>query len=141
MEIEYDVLKEEVIQFLDKHKILFLATSADDRVTARAMSCVHMGLEIYFQTGKKSAKFAQLVHDLSVEALVAVGLQDSRHQLFLAVVARGVAHHALVLAQLLFQQQRVLPLEGGPGKGALRGFGLQGGFGGRHGRLLAGRNR
>lgn len=66
MEIEYAVLKEEVIQFLDKHKILFLATSADDRVTARAMSCVHEGLEIYFQTSKKSAKFAQLAKNPNV---------------------------------------------------------------------------
>jgi uncharacterized pyridoxamine 5'-phosphate oxidase family protein len=60
VEIEYDVLKEEALQFLDKHKILFLATSADGRVTARAMSCVHVGLEIYFQTSRDSRKFAQL---------------------------------------------------------------------------------
>jgi uncharacterized pyridoxamine 5'-phosphate oxidase family protein len=66
MEIDYDVLKEEVLQFLDKHKILFLATSADDRVTARAMSCVHMGFEIYFQTSNKSDKFAQLVKNPKV---------------------------------------------------------------------------
>ena len=43
MEIEYNVLREEALQFLDKHKILFLATSADDRVTARAMSCIYVG--------------------------------------------------------------------------------------------------
>jgi hypothetical protein len=66
MGIEYAVLKEEVIQFLDKHKTLFLATSADDRVTARATSCVHVGLEIYFQTSKKSAKFAQFVKNPNV---------------------------------------------------------------------------
>jgi uncharacterized pyridoxamine 5'-phosphate oxidase family protein len=66
MQIDYDVLKEEVLQFLDKHKILFLATSADDRVTARAMSCVHVGPEIYFQTSKKSEKFAQLVKNPNV---------------------------------------------------------------------------
>jgi hypothetical protein len=60
MEIEYDVLKEEAIRFLDQHKVLFLATCADGRVTARAMSCVHVGLAIYFQTGRKSFKFAQI---------------------------------------------------------------------------------
>ena len=38
MEIEYDALKEEAVRFLDRHKILFLATCADERVTARAMS-------------------------------------------------------------------------------------------------------
>ena len=66
MEIDYDVLKEEVLWFLDEHKKLFLATSADDRVTARAMSCVHVGLEIYFQTSNKSDKFAQLVKNPNV---------------------------------------------------------------------------
>ena len=66
MEIDYDVLRKEVLRSLDKHKILFLATSADDRVTARAMSCVHVGLEIYFQTSNKSGKFAQLVKNPNV---------------------------------------------------------------------------
>ena len=66
MEIEYETLKEEVLQFLDKHKVLFLATCADNRVTARAMSCVHVGLEIYFQTSKKSDKFAQLAKNSNV---------------------------------------------------------------------------
>jgi len=60
MEIEYDTLKEEVIRFLNQHKVLFLATCADGRVTARAMSCVHVGLEIYFQTSRDSRKFAQI---------------------------------------------------------------------------------
>ena len=66
MEIDHDVLKEEVLRFLDEHKKLFLATSADDRVTARAMSCVHAGLTIYFQTSNKSDKFAQLVKNPNV---------------------------------------------------------------------------
>jgi hypothetical protein len=60
MEIEYDALREEVLRFLDQHKVLFLATCADGRVTARAMSCVHLGLEIYFQTSRDSVKFAQI---------------------------------------------------------------------------------
>jgi hypothetical protein len=53
-------LKEEVIRFLDEHKVLFLATCAEGRVTARAMSCVHVGLAIYFQTSRDSLKFAQI---------------------------------------------------------------------------------
>ena len=60
MEIDYDNLKEEVIQFLNTHKTLVLATSANDRVTARSMSCVHNGLTIYFQTDTKFIKFKQI---------------------------------------------------------------------------------
>lgn len=66
MEIDCGVLKEEVLRFLNKHKILFLATCADSRVTARAMSCVHVGLEIYFQTSRDSVKFSQLSRNPNV---------------------------------------------------------------------------
>lgn len=60
MEIEYTNLEQEIIQFLDDHKILILATSANDRVTARSMSCVNKGLFIYFQTDKRFIKFEQI---------------------------------------------------------------------------------
>ena len=60
MEISYEALKKEVIDFLEKHKILVLATSANDRVTARAMSCVNIGLNVYFQTNTRFLKFKQL---------------------------------------------------------------------------------
>ncbi len=82
MEIEYDVLEEEVIRFLDQHKVLFLATCADGRVTARAMSCVHVGLAIYFQTGRDSVKFAQIranpnvalcAANVAIEGLATIG--------------------------------------------------------------------
>jgi hypothetical protein len=73
MEIEYDTLREEAIRFLDRHEVLFLATCADDRVTARAMSCVHVGLEIYFQTSRDSCKFAQICRNPHV-ALCAVNI-------------------------------------------------------------------
>jgi general stress protein 26 len=66
VEIEYETLKEEVFQFLDKHNILFLATCADGRVTARAMSCVHVGLAIYFQTSRDSVKFTQISRNPNV---------------------------------------------------------------------------
>lgn len=82
MEIEYAALKEEAIRFLDQHKVLFLATCADGRVTARAMSCVHVGLEIYFQTSRESVKFAQLcanprvalcAANVAIEGLATIG--------------------------------------------------------------------
>ena len=74
MEIDYEALKQEVIEFLDKHKILVLATCADHRVTARAMSCVNRGLTIYFQTGTTSVKFKQFEHNPNV-ALCAGNVQ------------------------------------------------------------------
>jgi hypothetical protein len=82
MEIEYDTLREEAIRFLDRHEVLFLATCADDRVTARAMSCVHVGLEIYFQTSRDSCKFAQICRNphvalcaanIAIEGVATVG--------------------------------------------------------------------
>ena len=82
MEVEYDALKEEVVRFLDQHKVLFLATCADGRVTARAMSCVYVGLALYFQTGRDSVKFAQIVQNprvalcaanIAIEGVAAIG--------------------------------------------------------------------
>ena len=74
MEIDYESLKNEVIEFLDQHKILVFATCAANRVTARAMSCVHKGLTIYFQTGTTSVKFKQLAQNPNV-ALCAANVQ------------------------------------------------------------------
>src|SRR3546814_4075538 len=59
--------------------------------------------------GAEQAERPHLGLDGAVEDLVAVGLEDARHQLVLAVGPRGVADHALLLAELLLQQQRVLP--------------------------------
>jgi hypothetical protein len=39
------------------------------------------------------------------------GLQHARRETLLAIGARGVAHHPLVLAQLLLEQERVVPDE------------------------------
>ncbi len=60
MEIDYGVLEKELLGFLDKHKILVLSTAAHDRVTARSMSCVHIGLKVYFQTSRTSVKYQQI---------------------------------------------------------------------------------
>ena len=44
---------------------------------------------------------------------MAVGLQDARHQLVLAVVARRLLDQPLLVGQLQGQVERVLPVEGG----------------------------
>jgi hypothetical protein len=65
------------------------------------------------QRGAQQPEFAHLVHDLAVEALVAEGRDDARHQPLLGIGPRGVADHALVLRELLLEMKRVLPVEGG----------------------------
>ena len=74
MDIEYAILEQEIIRFLDDHKILVLATSANDRVTARSMSCINIGLNIYFQTDKRFIKFEQIKQNPQV-ALCAGNVQ------------------------------------------------------------------
>src|SRR5262249_45425476 len=37
--------------------------------------------------------------------------EDARHQLVLRIAARGVAHHALLFAELALEVERVLPVE------------------------------
>ena len=74
MDIDYAMLEQEIIRLLDDHKILILATSANDRVTARSMSCVNIGLNIYFQTDKRFIKFDQIKQNPQV-ALCAGNVQ------------------------------------------------------------------
>src|SRR5260221_6731484 len=47
----------------------------------------------------------------AVEALLAERALDARHELALGVGAGAAAHHALVLGQLVLEEQRVLPVE------------------------------
>ena len=60
MIIDYKTLMEEAVLFLEKEKSIVLATSADDKVTARTVSHVNDGINIYFQTGNTSEKFMQI---------------------------------------------------------------------------------
>lgn len=66
MEIEYGILEKKLLAFLDTHKILVLATAANNRVSARSMSCVHIGLKICFQTSGISVKYQQIEQNPNV---------------------------------------------------------------------------
>jgi general stress protein 26 len=66
MKLDYETLKNELLQALDKNKIWTLATSDGSRVSARAMSIVHDGLDIYFQTGRQLEKYAQMMQNSNV---------------------------------------------------------------------------
>lgn len=60
MEISYESLEEEIIKTLGESAIMMLATSADNRVTARSMSCIFNSMKIAFQTGSSSTKMNQI---------------------------------------------------------------------------------
>jgi len=51
---------------LGSSKLMVLATSNDDKVTARMMSCVIIENAIYFQTDKTSEKFMQMTANPNV---------------------------------------------------------------------------
>ncbi len=65
------------------------------------------------QRRAEEAKRAHLGDDLAVEALVAIGRDHARKKLLLRIGARGVAHHALLVGQLAFEVEGVLPVERG----------------------------
>ncbi len=66
MELDYESLKNELLKALDANKIWVLATSDGSRVSARSMSIVHDGFDIYFQTSRHLEKYAQLTQNSNV---------------------------------------------------------------------------
>ncbi|MEW6106503.1 MAG: pyridoxamine 5'-phosphate oxidase family protein [Bacillota bacterium] len=60
-DIPFEPLRQEIEEMLANGTHLVLATSAGGRVTARTMSYVNAGMEIYFQTGKGSTKYEQIL--------------------------------------------------------------------------------
>lgn len=65
-ELDYAKLERDVMKLLEKAKLIVLATSADNQVTARTMSCVNDGLTIYCQTGGTSTKYGQITRNANV---------------------------------------------------------------------------
>ncbi len=66
MEIDYEGLKSELLKVLDTNKVWILATSDGSRVSARSMSVVHNGIDIYFQTSRLLEKYAQIMQNNNV---------------------------------------------------------------------------
>ena len=58
--LNYEKEKEEVFGQLSQKKHVVLATSLEDRVTARSMSCIVLGEKICFQTDVQMLKYKQL---------------------------------------------------------------------------------
>ena len=70
------------------------------------------------QRGAEQAELAEFGHDLPVEALVAERLQHPGLQPVPAILPRGLLDHALVLAELAVEQERIVPLERRMGRSA-----------------------
>lgn len=69
--LEFNQLKDEIVKILEREKSITLATSANNKVTARTMSHVNEDLTIYFQTGGSSEKAQQIEQNPNVAFAVA----------------------------------------------------------------------
>ena len=65
-ELEFDEVKEEKVRFLGQNEFAVLATSLNNRVTARTVTYISEGLTIIFYTLTSCKKFAQIKANLKV---------------------------------------------------------------------------
>lgn len=63
MDIEFAVLKDEIVDCLKQNKIWVLATSASERVSARSISIISKDLDVYFQTNKEYLKYQKIIEN------------------------------------------------------------------------------
>lgn len=70
MEINFNLLEKEIFSLLGNKKIMVLATSSENIVTARNMSCIIINKKIYFQTDKTFMKFKQILKNSNVALCV-----------------------------------------------------------------------
>lgn len=66
MEKNYEDLKNEIIEILEKNKHWVLSTASNGNVSSRSMSIINQGLNIYFQTNKCYIKYAQIQENKNV---------------------------------------------------------------------------
>src|SRR5512144_1801092 len=83
---------------------------------------VYARAAVTVQGGTEETERAHLAQHFRLEALMAIGFDHTRHQLVLRVRARGIAHHAFFLAELLFEEQRVFPVENGLAERGIHGL-------------------
>ena len=65
-DLDFLELKESIITFLEEKSTIILATSSNDRVTARSISFVNKGLEIFFVTWTHHTKSVQIRENANV---------------------------------------------------------------------------
>jgi len=90
-ELNYDELAGEIIAKLQAEDTIYLATAANDKVTARAMAHINDGLDILFATTDGSEKIRQMrqnpntalvVGNLRIEAAAELFGHPSGHAFF-----------------------------------------------------------
>ena len=74
IELSYEDLKQEMIKEIQKHELVFLATSERELVTNRMVRLVSNGLSFFFLTNVNSRKYKQIMANPNV-AIAAGGLQ------------------------------------------------------------------
>ena len=85
---------------------------------------VEAGAAVFLRDGRaEQPELAHFAEDRRIGVAVVVGGDDAGEQLLLRIVARGVAHHALLGGQFAFEVERIVPFE----RGILdeRAFGLE----------------
>lgn len=92
MFLDYNSITTEIIYALENAQSIILATSSDDKVTARTMSHVNDGLYIMFQTDGGSEKAMQMrtnkriafaLDNLQIEAIAELCGHPKDNQLFI----------------------------------------------------------
>lgn len=59
--LDYEELKQDILQQLEKSRVAVLATAEGDFVTARQMTLISDGLTIYFMTFTFTRKYKQIL--------------------------------------------------------------------------------
>jgi len=91
--IDFEELKQEIMDLLPQNKSFVLATASQNRVTARSVSCICDGVKILFFTYNTTTKFMQLAENsqvalsgqqISIEGIAKItgGLFDDQNKLF-----------------------------------------------------------
>ena len=80
-ELDYERIREEKIRFLENHHAIVLATSLNNRVTARTVTYATKGLEIYFMSWGHHKKCVQIIgnpkvalvkHNVNIEGIAEI---------------------------------------------------------------------
>lgn len=73
VEASYEEMKQKVIDEIEKHRKIYLATSVGDHVTVRRVGVISDGLKMWFVTDHESRKYKQI----EINPNVAVALGDN----------------------------------------------------------------
>jgi len=80
--LNYDALEEEIEKILRKAKEIVLATSAEDRVSARLMAPLSDGLTVMMSTGGGSQKVEQMRQNPNIALAIGNLKMEARAELF-----------------------------------------------------------